>query len=83
MCELINSKLNIWRYEDIRTIFHREEADAICQILLGRRYVANTVFWLHNLRGVFTVKFAYHVARRLLTDAARVGTSRGCVAKKV
>ena len=83
VCVLINSKLNIWRYEDIRTIFHRDEADAICQIPLSRRYVANTVFCLHNLRGVFTVKSAYHVARRLLTDAARVGTSRGCVAKKV
>ena len=83
MCELINSKLNIWRYEDIRTIFHMDEANAFCQIPLSRRYVADIVFWLHNLRGVFTVKSAYHVARRLLTDAARVGTSRGCVAKKV
>ena len=83
VCELINLELNIWRYEDIRTIFHRNEANAICQIPLSRRYVADTIFWLHNPRGVFTVKFAYHVARRLLIDTARVGSPRGCVTKKV
>ena len=81
--ELINSGLNAWRYEDIRTIFHREEADAICQIPLSRRYVADTTIWLHNPQGVFTVKSAYHVARRTITEAAWVGTSRGCVAKQV
>ena len=43
VCELINLKLNVWRYEDIRTIFHKDEADAICQIPLSRRYVADTI----------------------------------------
>ena len=67
----------------MRTIFHRDEADAICQISLSRRYVADTIVWLYNPRGVFTVKFAYHVARTILTEAAKVGTSRGCAAKQV
>ena len=83
VCELINPELNVWRYEDIQTIFHRDEADAICQIPLSRRYVANTIVWLHNPLGVFIVKFAYHRARRILTEAARVGTSRGCATKQV
>ena len=83
VCELINPELNVWRYEDIRTIFHRDEADAICQIPLSRRYVADTIVWLHNPRGEFTVKSAYHVARRILTGEARVGTSRGCAAKQI
>ena len=83
VCELINLELNVWRYEDMRTIFHRDEADAICQISLSRRYVADTIVWLYNPRGVFTVKFAYHVARTILTEAAKVGTSRGCAAKQV
>ena len=83
VCELINPELNVWRYEDIQTIFHRDEADAICQIPLSRRYVADTIVWLHNPRGVFIVKLAYHRARRILTEATRVGTSRGCVAKQV
>ena len=83
VCELINLELNVWRYEDIQTIFHRDEADAICQIPLSRRYVADTMIWLHNPRGVFIVKSAYHVARRTITEAAQVGTSRGCAAKQV
>ena len=81
--ELINPELNVWRQEDIRTIFHSEEADAICQIPLSRRWVADTVIWLHNPRGVFTVKSTYHVARRIISEAAQVGTSRGCTTKQV
>ena len=83
VCELINLELNAWRYEDIQTIFHRDEADAICQIPLSRRYVADTIVQLHNSRGVFTVKSTYHVARRILTEVAQVGTSRGCATRQV
>ena len=68
--ELINPELNVWRYEDIRTIFHSEEANAICQIPLSKRCVADTMIWMHNPRGVFTVKSAYHVARRIISEAA-------------
>ena len=41
------------------------------------------MIWLHNPRGVFTVKSAYHVARRTISEAAQVGTSRGCTTKQV
>ena len=41
--ELINPELNVWRYEDIQTIFHSEEANAICQIPLSKRCVADTM----------------------------------------
>ena len=57
--DLINSELNIWKYEDIMTIFHKEEVEAICQIPLSQRNVSDTIFWLHNSRGLFTVKSAY------------------------
>ena len=52
-----------------------DEAEAICQIPLSRRNVSDSVFWLHNSRGLFSVKSAYHMARKLLTDANRGGTS--------
>ena len=81
--ELINLKLNIWKYEDIRAIFYRDEAEAICQIPLSRRNVPDSVFWLYNSRGLFSVKSAYHVARRLLTDANRGGTSMEGDAKNI
>ena len=41
------------------------------------------MIWLDNPRGVFTVKSAYHVARRTISEAAQVGTFRGCTAKQV
>ena len=64
-------------------IFHRKEVEAIYQIPLSRRNVPDSIFWLHNSRGLFTVKSTYHVARRLLIDENWVGTSRGCAAKNV
>ena len=81
--ELINPELNAWIYEDIRTIFHRDEVDAIGQIPLSRRYVVDTMIWLHNPRGVFTVKSAYHMARKIISKAAQVGTFKGCTTKQV
>ena len=83
VAELINPKLNIWKYKDIREIFHRDEVEAICQIPLSRRNVPDSVFWLYNSRGLFSVKSAYHVARRLLTDASRGGTSMDGAAKNI
>ncbi|XP_075668611.1 uncharacterized protein LOC142638468 [Castanea sativa] len=81
--DLINPELDIWKYENIMAIFHRDEAEAICQIPLSRRNVPDSVFWLQNSRGLFTVKSAYHVAKRLLTDVNRSGSSRECAAKDV
>ncbi|XP_075674939.1 uncharacterized protein LOC142644147 [Castanea sativa] len=83
VADLINPELNIWKYENIMAIFHRDEAEAICQIPLSKRNVPDSVFWLHNSRGLFTVKSAYHVARRLLTDAYWGGSSRECAAANV
>ena len=83
VADLINLELNIWKYEDIKAIFHTDEAEAICQIPLSRRNVHDSVFWLHNSRGLFSVKSAYHVARRLLTDANREGTSRKGAGKNI
>ena len=83
VADLINPELNIWKYKDIMAIFHKEEAEAICQIPSSRKNVPGPVFWLHNSRGLFIVKSTYHVARRLLIDENRGGTSRGCATKNV
>ena len=83
VADLINSELNIWKYEDIRAIFHTDEAKAICEIHLSWRNVPDSVFWLHDSRGLFSVKFAYHVAKRLLTDANWGGTSTEGATKNI
>ena len=78
--DLINPDLHIWRNGEVMATFHREEAEAICQIPLSRRDVNDAIIWLHNSKGVFTVKSAYHVARNL---GKRTGTSRGCIERKI
>ena len=80
VADLINPDLHIWRTEEIMAKFHREEAEAICQIPLSRRNVNDTIIWLHNSKGEFSVKSAYHVARNL---GDRTGTLGGCAEWKV
>ena len=81
--DLINSELHIWRNEEIVATFHREEAEAICQIPLSRRDVNDDIIYLHNSKGIFTVKSAYQVARKLQTGGNQAGTSGGCAGKKI
>jgi len=62
-------------------LFHREDADAITKIPLSRRVVLDSISWLHNKNGKFTVKSAYKVARRMRGNGNRVESSGGCVGK--
>ena len=83
VADLINLDLHIWRNEEIMATFHREEAEAICQIPLSRRDDNDDIIWLQNSKALFTVKSAYHVARKLLIDGNQVGTSKGCAERKM
>ena len=83
VADLINPDLHIWRNEEVMANFHREEVEAICQIPLSQRDVNDDIIWLQNSKGLFTVKLAYHVARKLLTDGNRVGTLGGCAQRKL
>ncbi|KAL0015521.1 hypothetical protein SO802_002590 [Lithocarpus litseifolius] len=69
--DLIDQKLHWWRRDLITTIFHREDADVICQILLSRRQVDVSIFWLHTRNGGYSVKLRYHVARQGEVMAAK------------
>ena len=53
------------------------------QIPLSRRDVNDAIIWQHNSKGLFTVKSASHVARKLQNDGFRVGTSGGCAKRKI
>ena len=68
VCKLINPELNIWRCEDIRTIFQGRSGCNLPNPIELK--ICRTIVWMHNPRGIFTVKSAYHVARRVLIDAA-------------
>ena len=59
------------------TSFHREDAEAICKIPLSHRHVPDSVLWLHNRKGVYSVKSKYHIARRVMQKEDWAESSRG------
>ena len=75
--ELIDSEVLAWRSDMIMSLFHREDADAITKIPLSRRVVLDSINWLHNKNGKFTVKSPYKVARRMRGNENRAESSRG------
>ncbi|XP_075636776.1 uncharacterized protein LOC142609015 [Castanea sativa] len=58
--------------------FHREDAEAICRIPLSRRSILDSIIWLHNKNGKFSIKSAYKLARRTQFHGDRVEASSGC-----
>ena len=58
-------------------IFNREDVEAICKIPLNHRRVADVVVWLHNKEEAYTVRFGYHVARKVLREWAESSTGAG------
>ena len=81
--ELIDPELHVWRGDLITNLFHRDDAAAITKILLSRRVVSDSIIWLHNKNGMFSVKSAYKVARRMRGEGSRAESSGGCVGKLV
>ena len=65
----------------IMGMFHRGDAKAICRIPLSRRFVPDSIFWLHNRSGKFSVKSAYKLARQIQLHGDRAKTSSGCAGK--
>ncbi|XP_075665148.1 uncharacterized protein LOC142634767 [Castanea sativa] len=80
VADLINPDLHIWRNEEVMVIFHRVEAEAICQIPLSRGDVNDAIISLHNSKELFTVKSVYQVAKKL---GNQVGTSGGYAERKI
>lgn len=47
----------------IESNFHMTDAEAILLIPLSRRHVYDSVFWMYNKNGAYSVKSGYHIAR--------------------
>ena len=75
--ELINQELHLWRSDFIMEVFEKENVEAICRIPLSRRYVEDSIVWLLNKKGLFTVKSAYKVARELMRGRNVAECTRG------
>ncbi|XP_050259107.1 uncharacterized protein LOC126704117 [Quercus robur] len=83
VAELIDQDLHAWRADFIMDMFEKEDAEAICRIQLSRRHVEDCMIWMHQRKGIFTVKSAYKVARKVLSEGRVAESSRGCAGKEV
>lgn len=81
--DLINYELHLWKTNQIMEMFEKEDAEAICRIPLSRRNVEDSIVWLPNKKGLFTVKSAYEVARELMRGENVAESSSGCAGKRV
>ena len=75
--DLIDLDLQWWRRDIIMASFHRDDAKAICRIPLSQRHIADSIFWLHNKNGAYSVRPGYHLARKVLRNENWAECSRG------
>ena len=62
VADLLDPDLQCWRRELITSLFHTNDAEAICRIPLSHRHVLDILAWMYNKNGMFSVKSAYKVA---------------------
>lgn len=75
--DLMEPELRCWNRELIMTKFHQEDAEAILRIPLSRTQIRDSIMWLHNPRGIYSVKSGYYVATQMLMEADWAESSRG------
>ena len=75
--DLIDSELHEWRRDVIMERFNREDAEAICKIPLSHRHVSDVMVWLHNRKGIYSVRFSYHLAKKVLREWAKCSKGSG------
>ena len=66
---LIDNDTRWWKVEVARSIFLPSKASTILKIPLNYNLLEDSLIWLGNKRGVFTVKSAYHIASNLVDSS--------------
>ncbi|KAK9989560.1 hypothetical protein SO802_029799 [Lithocarpus litseifolius] len=62
------SRTRRWRADRVRALFHPFEAETILNIPLSYSVSKDSIIWVGNKRGIFTVKNAYYVALPLVEE---------------
>ena len=52
-------------------------------IPLSHRFVSDSVVWLNNKNGMYSVQSRYHVARKVLSEENRVESSKDPIGQQV
>jgi len=81
--ELLDPDLQWWDRGLIMQNFNKEDAEAILRVPFSGRYIPDSLFWLHNKNGEYSMKLGYHVARQLAREEKWVESSNGVYGGKV
>ena len=65
---LINEDTKRWKANRVRALFYPFEAETILKIPLSYSLPNDSIIWLGNKKGVFTVKSAYYMALPLVEE---------------
>lgn len=79
VANLNDPKLKWWRHDYINSMFHKEDVEAILRIPLSHRQLSDTIVWLYNRKGVYSIKTGYYVAKRVMRHENRAESSFGPV----
>lgn len=63
--------------------FQRDDTNAICKIPLSRRQVFDSMVWLHNKKGIYSIRSGYHIARKVFTKKTWIESLRGAMGQKI
>ena len=81
VADLLDPDLHCWRRELITSLFHTDDAEAICSIPLSHRQVPDILLWMYNKNGRFSAKSAYRVAVQIQKGEEWIENSSGCAGK--
>lgn len=71
-------------YDLIGELFDDATGAAILQVLISRFYAVDKLFWSDNSTSLFSVKYAYIIARLLMEkDIPSIDLKKGCLAYKI
>ncbi|XP_075634549.1 uncharacterized protein LOC142606997 [Castanea sativa] len=81
--ELINQDSRGWDQEFIWQNFHRDDAEAILRVPLSYRDIPDTVVWVGEKSGEYSVKSGYYEAQKAWKELNWAESSRGAVGREV
>ena len=74
---LIDEETRHWKVDMVRSFFLPFEADTILNIPLSFNLPEDSIIWIGNKRGVFSVRSAYYVALQVVEKSEASGCSSG------
>ena len=74
---LIDEDTRRWKIDIVRSLFLSFEAQTILNIPLSFNLPEDTIGWIGNNRGVFSIKSAYYVALALMDPSVEAESSNG------